>query len=247
MSDIPMADTELDKPAPAASTTVVAEDDGADFAARALRRLATVAWLAILLGLGIQGLIVAAKTFFGTAPGASQAVVDFAHGITWSFFVCAGIGLGTTLARARSAIGGMIGAVSAPVSMGLAKGSQKVMGSAMGLADKPAILSFLTVGSLRALEYGFLGWMLARLASRNESRASRFIATGATAGLVFGGGITYLTIQAAGANGGMAAAQMITTALNEMVFPIGCSFVVWIALTLGQHVKTVAAKLPATR
>ena len=57
-----------------------------------------------------------------------QIVVELTQGITWSFFVCAGVGLGTTLGKARAAFGGLIGLISAPLAMGLAKGSQKVDG-----------------------------------------------------------------------------------------------------------------------
>ena len=78
--------------------------------------------------------------------------------------------------------------------MGLAKGSQKVMASALGAADKPVIMSLMTLGVLRALEYGLLGWALAWLVSRQQSRAWHFVLAGALAGLVFGGSITWLTI-----------------------------------------------------
>ena len=55
-----------------------------------------------------------------------QIAVELAQGITWSFFVCAGVGLGTALGKARAALGGLSGVISAPLAMGLAKGSQKV-------------------------------------------------------------------------------------------------------------------------
>lgn len=210
---------------------------------RALKRMALIAWLSILLGLVMQGLVLLAKTALGPQPESMQVIVDFAQGITWAFFVCAGIGFGTAIARGRSAIGGAVGLISAPAAVGLAKGSQKVMGSALGMANKPAILSLLTVGSLRALEYGFLGWMLASLAAKANPRFSRFVGVGAAAGIIFGGAITFLTIHAAGLQQAhMATPQVVALVLNEMLFPVGCSFVVYLALNIGQHVKLVTAR-----
>jgi hypothetical protein len=211
-------------------------------AARILRRMVMVAWLAILLGLVMEGLSLAGRASVGSHPTLMQITVELMQGITWSFFVCAGVGLGTALGKARAAFGGLIGLISAPLAMGLAKGSQKVMASAVGAADKPVIMSLMTLGVLRALEYGLLGWALAWLASRQQSRVWHFALAGALAGLVFGGSITWLTIALATAKDMvMARPQIIATALNEMAFPIGCSFVVYIALSVGRQLRLIAA------
>ncbi|MER9238472.1 hypothetical protein [Mesorhizobium sp. M0633] len=66
---------------------------------------------------------------------------------------------------------------------------------------------------------------------------------GALIGAVFGGGITVLTIETAAANdAALAMPQAIATGLNEIVFPIGCSLVVYIALQVSRHMKYVAAE-----
>jgi hypothetical protein len=206
-----------------------------------LQRMVMVAWLAILLGLVMQGLSLAGRTSVGAHPTLTQIVVDLSQGITWSFFVCAGVGLGTALGKARAALGGLVGVITAPLAMGLAKGSQKVMGSALGAAEKPVIVSLMTLGVLRAIEYGLLGWALAWLVSRQESRAWHFVLAGGLAGLVFGGSITWLTIAIATAKDMvMAPPQIIATALNEMVFPIGCALVVYMALRVGRQLKLVS-------
>jgi hypothetical protein len=217
-------------------------DPPSDTAAIILRRMAMVAWLSILLGLAMEGLSLAGRASIGSYPTLVQITTELTQGITWSFFVCAGVGLGATLSRASAALGGLIGLISAPIAMGLAKGSQKVMVSALGAAEKPVIVSLMTLGAMRALEYGLLGWMLARLAARQEQRMSRFVLAGALAGVVFGGSITLLTINLAAAkNIVMAPPQVIATTLNEVVFPIGCSLVVYFAILVGRHLKLVAA------
>jgi hypothetical protein len=214
----------------------------------ALKRLAMVAWLAILLGLAMQGLVLAGKISAGDRPAMASVMIDLAQGVTWSFFVCAGVGLGTTIAKAHSSLGGLIGLVAAPLAMGLAKGSQKFMVGALGAAQKPAILSLTTLGVLRAVEYGLLGWALAWLATRQETRASRYLTAGAIAGLVFGGGITLLTISTAQTKGiALVTPQILATAINEIVFPIGCSVVVYVALQIGRHMKLLTSDQNPTR
>jgi hypothetical protein len=208
-----------------------------------LQRVVMIAWLAILLGLVMEGLILAGRASVGNNPTPAQVLVDLTQGITWSLLVCAGVALGTTLARARAAFGGLIGLISALLAMGLAKGSQRVVATALGVADKPFIMSLMTLGVLRALEYGLLGWALAWLADKPYSRAWHFALVGAVAGIVFGGSITWLTIGIAAAGDMiMAPPQIIATALNEMVFPIGCALVVYIAIGVRRQFKLVATR-----
>jgi hypothetical protein len=148
----------------------------------ALRRVAIVVWLAIALGLGMEGLILVVRFTAGSHPATTQVLMELAQGVTWSFFVCAGVSLGTAIAKARASLGGLIGAISAPLAMGLAKGTQKAMVSALDVSAKPAILSLTTLGVLRAIEYGLLGWALASLASKERPRPLHFVAAGALIG-----------------------------------------------------------------
>ena len=179
---------------PAGNDNAPAAAEPSNTAGLTLQRMVMVAWLAILLGLVMLGLSLAGRASVGTHPTLTQIAVELSQGITWSFFVCAGVGLGTALAKARAALRRPGRRDHRATRMGLAKGSQKVMGSALGAADKPVIMSLMTLGMLRAVEYGLLGWALAWLVSRQESRAWHFVLAGALAGLVFGGSITWLTI-----------------------------------------------------
>ncbi|MER8380169.1 hypothetical protein NKH69_10060 [Mesorhizobium sp. M0976] len=209
----------------------------------ALRRVVMVAWLAIALGFAMEALILTVRFAAGSYPATTLILIELAQGVTWSFFVCAGVSLGTALAKVRASLGGLISAISAPLAMGIAKGTQKVMVSALDAAAKPAVLSLTTLGVLRAIEYGLLGWILASLASKEEPRPLHFALAGALIGAVFGGGITVLTIETAAANdAALALPQAIATGLNEIVFPIGCSLVVYIALQVSRHMKYVAAE-----
>lgn len=207
----------------------------------ALRRVVMIAWLAIALGFAMEALILTARSITDNHPTSIQVLIELAQGVTWSFFVCAGVGLGTAIANVRASLGGLISAMAAPLAMGIAKGTQKVMASALEVAVKPAILSLTTLGVLRAIEYGILGWTLARLAGAKEQRALHFVMAGAAVGAVFGGGITALTVQTAKiGNVDFTMPQVITTAVNEIVFPMGCALVVYVTLQIGRHMKLIA-------
>ncbi|MER9562551.1 MULTISPECIES: hypothetical protein [unclassified Mesorhizobium] len=209
----------------------------------ALRRVVIVTWLAIALGFAMEALILTVRFAADSLPATTQILIELAQGVTWSFFVCAGVSLGTAVANVRTSLGGLIGAMSAPLAMGIAKGTQKVMVSALDAAAKPAILSLTTLGMLRAIEYGLLGWILASLASKDEPRPLHFALAGASIGALFGGGVTALTIEAAAAqDAALALPQAITTGVNEIVFPIGCALVVYIALQVSRHMKLIAAE-----
>ncbi|RWO19950.1 MAG: hypothetical protein EOS09_29020 [Mesorhizobium sp.] len=61
---------------------------------------------------------------------------------------------------------------------------------------------------------------------------------------MFGGGITVLTIETAAVNGvALELPRAITTGLNEIVFPIGCALVVYIALQVGRHMKMISGEV----
>lgn len=64
--------------------------------------IALAAWLAVLLGLAVQGLILGAKVAAGGHVTTPQLFVDVTAGVTWSALVCSGIAVGTVATRHRA-------------------------------------------------------------------------------------------------------------------------------------------------
>ncbi|MER9065813.1 hypothetical protein NKH84_04495 [Mesorhizobium sp. M0902] len=62
----------------------------------------TVAWLAIALGFAMEALILTVRFAAGAYPATTQVLIELAQGVTWSFFVCAGVSLGTALTKVRA-------------------------------------------------------------------------------------------------------------------------------------------------
>lgn len=213
---------------------------GPDTAQVALRRLAVAALLAIVLGFVMQGLILAGKLATGAEFPGVALFVDLAQGVTWSLFVCAGVSVATALAQGRAALASMISALFAPLALALAKSAQKAMGSVIGAASEPGVLSLSTIGVFRAVEYGVLGWVLAVLVQRRDPRPWPYLGIGAAVGLVIGGAFVWLSLDAAaGAGRQPATPQVAALIVNEVFFPIGCAFVIYISQFVGRTLKAV--------
>lgn len=92
--------------------------EDADPSWRALHRLATIAWMAIALGLIIQALILAGKQASGGSLPGPPILADMAHGVTWSLIACLGVGIGAMVMRASLTLASLIGFVAAPTGLG---------------------------------------------------------------------------------------------------------------------------------
>jgi hypothetical protein len=211
-----------------------------DQASALVRRIAYLALLSITLGFAIQGLILAAKLWGGTMPMTSTVIADVTNGVTWSLLVCVGVGIVTSVSKARPLVAGLVSLLVAPLAVAAAKFSQKVMGGLVSAAEQEAMLSLSAISSLRAVEYGVLGWMLARLVQKSEIRASRYFGTGALIGLVFGGAIAWIGYQA-GLSKGLqpGTVQIVASLINEVLFPVGCSAVIYAGQLVGRSARLI--------
>jgi hypothetical protein len=190
--------------------------------------LARAAWLAILLGLAVQILILFAKIAAGGQSGRLQVIVDVASGVTWSALVCSGIAIGTAISRHRAAIMGLLGLVSAPVAWAAAKGVQRGVQWMLGAPLETIGPLVYQVGAAKTLEYAVLGVLLGRLIRTPNSTLRAHVLTGLVVGLAFGGLILLLNyMHATAAGGGLPAARLVAICVNELIFPAGCATVIY--------------------
>jgi len=77
-----------------------------------LHKLSNVAWLAILLGMAMEALMLAVAAGFRTAAAPDPFLAELAQKVSWSFLVCVGLALGNAIVRARPAAMGVLGLVS---------------------------------------------------------------------------------------------------------------------------------------
>ncbi|HEX8230415.1 MAG TPA: hypothetical protein VF826_14035 [Chloroflexia bacterium] len=191
--------------------------------------LTRVAWLAILLGLVVEVLLVASR--MGALPF-EAAVAELVNRVSWSVIVCVGLALGDTLAEDKPLWLGLSGLATAPLAFTIARGLHK--GTSELLEAKAPLESIapLLAGSIRGLEYMCLGLAIFWLSRRVRASAPVYIGTGLLIGLVFG--LVMLALNPAVMS---SMATMLVWSVNELLFPVGCALVLFASEALGDKLK----------
>ena len=200
--------------------------------------LLRVAWLAIVLGLLLQLALLLVAAGFGTAAGSRSLLAETFRTVSWSLLVCVGVALGRVAAKGRMPLEGITGLLAAPLALTAANTVQKSVAEALGVAGTRAGPTPLWVLALKAAEYAFLGLALGWLGRRAWGSALGHMAAGLVTGIVFGGAFLALIVQAAPTP--LSTPSLVAKGINELLFPIGCALVVFIAEVLGRHVAAVA-------
>jgi hypothetical protein len=197
--------------------------------------LLRVAWLAILLGLIMEALLLLLTAGFGIFPGLKPIAADLVKQVSWSTIVCVGLALGTAISKARAPLMGLLGLLAAPlafdVSRVLHQGTVKTLEITGSGVDAPPVL---LLALLKAIEYGCLGLAIGWIGQRTWGGAMAHLATGLAVGLVFGGTILALTYLMSPEP--LAPADLVSRGTNEILFPVGCSLVLFAATALGKRV-----------
>ena len=196
-------------------------------------KILKVAWLAVLLGVGMELLLLLAASTMGTLPGLKPIIADLVQKVSWSLVVCAGLACGTAAAKAPEAGMGAAGFIAAPVGFQAARALHKSTLEALALAGPAAagVPAPLTLALIKAVEYGCLGVALAVIGKR-ATTAKSYALTGLATGLVFGGLIIGLTVALSAKT--PAAPTLMAKAINEIVFPVGCSLVLFATTAIGK-------------
>jgi hypothetical protein len=192
-----------------------------------------VAWLAILLGLGFEVVLLTISVYGGSGTG--LFVADLVKSVSWSVFVCVGLAVGTTIAKARVPLMGLLGLLTAPlafeVSRVLHKGTVEAL-ALSGSADAAGTATFL-LAAVKGVEYGCLGLLVGWIGGRAWGGAAAHAAAGLVIGTVFGGlilGLTFIPNP-----GAFSAADFLARGINELLLPVGCSLVLFSAKALGER------------
>lgn len=88
---------------------------------------------------------------------------------------------------------------------------------------------------MKGVEYGCLGLLLGWVGGRAWGGAAAHVAAGLAVGTVFGGLILGLTFVPD--PGAISAADLLSRGINELLFPVGCSLVLFSARSLGERSK----------
>jgi len=202
--------------------------------------LLRVAWLAILLGLLLQLAVLLVATGFGTAISPRPLLAETLRTVSWSLLVCMGVALGRVAAKGRLPLEGVTGLLAAPLALTAANAVQKGVAEAVNAAGVPAGPAPLWVLAIKAAEYGCLGLALEWVGRRAWGSALGHLAVGLLVGVVFGG--LFLTVVVRSAPTPLSTPSLLAKGLNELLFPVGCALVVFIAEVLRTHLDPATAE-----
>jgi len=192
--------------------------------------LLRVAWLSVVLGLAMEGLLLLIGSGFGEVLGLSSIAAELAKNVSWAVFVCVGLAIGTTVANARLPLVGLAGFLAAPTAFEVSRIVHKGVTEALSAPADASTGTALLIAFVKGLEYGFLGLAVGWLARRTWAGIAAYGAAGLVAGLVFGGTIVFLSAPAA-------PAALVTQTFNEVLFPVGCALVLFAAGALAKRIK----------
>ena len=196
--------------------------------------LLRVAWLAILLGLLLQLALLLVAVGFGTAAGSRPLLAETCRTVCWSLLVCVGVALGRVAGKGRVPLEGVTGLLAAPLALTAANILQKGVAEALNATGAPAGPAPLWVLAIKAAEYACLGLALGWVGRRAWGSALGHVATGLVTGIVFGGAFLALLVQSAPTP--PSTPSLVAKGVNELLFPVGCALVVFIAEVLGRGV-----------
>lgn len=206
------------------------------------RTLLHVAWMAILLGLIVEGLILIVAASFGSVIAGRPVLADLVQKVSWSVIVCIGLALarGATrlLAATMQAVAvGMMGLLTAPLAFAIARSLHEGVQEALfikvfqGGGGSPFMLALI-----KGIEYGCLGALLAWVGGKVWGKALAHAGAGFIIGTVFGA--ILIGAMAWGSKSPMTLGALISRAINEIINPVGCSLTLYSAEILG---RTAAA------
>jgi hypothetical protein len=202
--------------------------------------LLRVAWLAILLGLLLQLALLLLAAGFGTAIRPRPLLAETFKTVSWSLLVCVGVALGRVAAKGQVPLEGVTGLLAAPLALTAANAMHKGVAEAVDAAGVPAGPAPLWVLAIKAAEYGCLGLALGWVGRRAWRSALGHLAVGLMTGVAFGG--VFLTAMVRSAPTPLSTPSLLARGFNELLFPVGCALVVFIAEVLGTHVDRTTAE-----
>jgi hypothetical protein len=207
--------------------------------------LLRVAWLAILLGLLLQLAVLLVAAGFGKDISPRPLLAETLKTVSWSLLVCVGVALGRVAAKGQVPLEGVTGLLAAPLALTAANTVQKGVAEAVDAAGVPAGPAPVWVLAIKAAEYACLGLALNWVGRRAWHSALGHLAVGLATGVVFGG--LFLTVVVQSAPTPLSSPALLGRGVNELLFPVGCALVVFIAEVLRTHLDpATAADRPLT-
>jgi hypothetical protein len=200
-------------------------------------RLARVAWLAVLLGISLELVLLLVKTLAGQSTSSAVIAAGMAQKVSWSLIVCVGVAAGQNVSRAIQPLAaGAAGLVASPVAFAAAKGVHMAISSALQIAAPVAghaAPSPWVIALVKGIEFALLGTLLAWLVTKSWAGFGTYAASGLVTGIVFGTALVAYVSLASDPRPTVVA--IVAQALNELIYPVGCASVIYCTSKLGKQ------------
>lgn len=198
--------------------------------------LLRVAWLSVLLGLGVEILLLLLAAGSGLVPELGEIVAASVQKVSWAVIVCTGLAIGTTVSSAlRTPLMGVLGFLAAPVAFHVARtlhqGTKEALEITGGVASVGGSVLLLTL--IKGIEYACLGAAIGWIGRRPWGGLLLHALVGLAVGILFGGATLALTY--ASAPEPPTTAALVSRGIDEVFFPVGCSLVLFSAQALGNR------------
>src|SRR5687767_2430010 len=129
--------------------------------------LLRVAWLAILLGMAMECILLVLSAGLGDLLGLGSIIADLAQNVSWSVLVCLGLSVGTAVRSARVPVMGLLGFLAAPAAFEISRVIHKGAIQALAISGSAGEdLSPFLLALIKGLEYGCLGLALGWVSQR---------------------------------------------------------------------------------
>lgn len=94
--------------------------------------------------------------------------------------------------------------------------------------------------AIRVVEYAFLGWAVGSLSARPRAGLRVYALVGLATGVAAAAIVVLLSVRAA-APEALPLFALVSKCVNELLFPLGCSLVLYAVNALGSRVRLAAA------
>ena len=198
--------------------------------------LVRVSWLAILLGFVMEVLFLLFAAGFEILPGFKSVIADLFGKVSWSVLVCAGLALGTAASKFRASFMGLLGLLAAPLAFHVSRALQQGVAKTLEVASAGTSVgsqTLILLALVKAVEYACLGVVIGWMGHRAWGGVLAHAAVGLAVGILFGGAILSFTYWTAPEP--LGATGLFSRAINEIIFPVGCSLVLYAATALGKR------------
>ena len=187
-----------------------------------------IAWLSILLGVGMELFLLLADAVLGKSRELEAILADTLGKVSWAVLACTGLALGARAAQLRPVTTGLAGFLCAPLAFGIARVVHSSVASILETTGPAGALPLVgAVALIKAVEYGTFGVIIGWISTRFQHGVALYALSGTGLGAAFGVALGLAMLALATPTPPLSALVVVT--LNESIFALGCALALYVS------------------